>query len=130
MEKPLVLALGQLAGRQYITVFSNGCQKQESQADFSSGEQMPHTPSAKKRLRQGAKRREHNLEVTKEIKIQTKKFLRAVQGGDKAAAQQEYVACAKKLDKAAARRIIHPNKAARKKSQLARLLNAAPAPKS
>jgi small subunit ribosomal protein S20 len=85
---------------------------------------MPHTDSAKKRLRQNAKRQAHNQEVKKDIKIQIKQFLRAVKGGDKGATQQQYVTCAKKLDKAAARRVIHPNKAARKKSQLARLMNA------
>jgi small subunit ribosomal protein S20 len=92
---------------------------------------MPHTTSAKKRLRQTKKRQEHNLEVKKVIKIQFKQFLRAVKSGDKTAVQKEYVTCAKKLDKAAAQRIIHPNKAARKKSQLARMMNApAAAPKS
>ena len=88
---------------------------------------MPHTSSAKKQLRQTKKRHDHNLEIKKELKIQFKQFLRVVQGTDKAATQKEYVACAKKLDKAAARRIIHPNKAARKKSQLARMMNAPPA---
>ena len=83
--------------------------------------------SAKKRLRQYKKNQEHNLEVKQVIKIQIKQFLRAAKTGDKAALQKEYITCAKKLDKAAARRVIHPNKAARKKSQLARLMNAAAA---
>ncbi len=91
---------------------------------------MPHTPSAKKRLRQTAKRQEHNLEVKKTIKIQIKQFLRAVKGGNAEETRKELVACVKKLDKAAARRIIHPNKAARRKSQLARLVNTARAGKS
>jgi small subunit ribosomal protein S20 len=85
---------------------------------------MPHSPSAKKQLRQTKKRREHNLEVKRVIKVQIKQFLRAVKSGDKAATQKELVTCTKKLDKAAARRIIHPNKAARKKAQLARMANA------
>ena len=38
--------------------------------------------------------------------------------------QAELKAAIKKLDKAAAKRVIHPNTAARKKSQLARLANA------
>lgn len=91
---------------------------------------MPHSPSAKKRLRQGRKRQEHNLEVKKAIKVQIKQFLRSVKGGDKAAMEKELVTCVKKLDKAAARRIIHPNKAARKKGQLARLVNAQSAAKA
>jgi small subunit ribosomal protein S20 len=36
--------------------------------------------------------------------------------------RKEFTLAAKKLDKAAAKRVIHPNLAARKKSQLARLL--------
>ena len=49
--------------------------------------------------------------------------------------KKEAVAAVKKLDKAAAKRVIHPNLAARKKSQIARLINvkskppAEPAPK-
>jgi small subunit ribosomal protein S20 len=85
---------------------------------------MPHTTSAKKRLRQTKKRQDHNLEVKKAIKIQLKQFLRAVKAGDKEATRTEFIACVKKLDKAAARHIIHPNKAAHKKSQLTRLMNA------
>jgi small subunit ribosomal protein S20 len=64
------------------------------------------------------------------IKTQIKRFLAAVDGPvDKL--REEYNLAAKKLDKAAAKRVIHPNLAARKKSQLARALNqkaAAPKP--
>jgi small subunit ribosomal protein S20 len=37
--------------------------------------------------------------------------------------REQYRVVAKKLDKAAAKRVIHPNLAARKKSQLAKMLN-------
>jgi small subunit ribosomal protein S20 len=84
---------------------------------------MPHTKSAKKRLRQSAKRREQNLAVKKEIKNQIKQFLKAVQGGNPEQMRQEYTLISQRLDKAGARRVIHPNKAARKKSRLAHLLN-------
>jgi small subunit ribosomal protein S20 len=83
---------------------------------------MPHTHSAKKRLRQSIKRRAHNRAAKKAIKIQTKKFLAAVKEGSPDQARQEYNLTAKKLDKAGARRVLHPNTAARKKSQLARML--------
>ena len=85
---------------------------------------MPHTSSAKKRLRQTKKRREHNVEMIKDIKIQIKEFQRILKGGDKAAIDKQFKTCAKKLDKAGAKRVIHPNKAAHKKSQLARMLKA------
>ncbi len=80
---------------------------------------MPHTTSAKKALRQDAKRRERNRAAKKAIKGQIKKFLTALKEGTAEQKQAEFIACVKKLDKAGARRIIHPNAAARKKSQLA-----------
>jgi len=82
---------------------------------------MPHSSSAKKRLRQTQKRRLHNRSVKKAIKTQLKKFEASVNGPAEEL-RKEYVLAAKKLDKAAAKRIVHPNFAARKKSQLARVL--------
>jgi small subunit ribosomal protein S20 len=90
---------------------------------------MPHTKSAKKSLRQDQKRRDRNRAVKKGLKAEIKKFLTAVTAGNADAAKTEFVACVKKLDKAAARRVIHPNAAARKKSQLARKLGARAAAK-
>lgn len=84
---------------------------------------MPHTHSAKKRLRQTLKRRLRNIATKRALKKQIKKVLEAAESGSADQRRQEYVLAAKKLDKAAARRVIHPNTAARKKSQLARLLN-------
>jgi small subunit ribosomal protein S20 len=82
---------------------------------------MPHTSTAKKRLRQSKKRRLINRAVKKDIKTQLKKFDAAVPGPVEEL-RKEYNLAAKKLDKAAAKRVVHPNLAARKKSQLARVL--------
>jgi small subunit ribosomal protein S20 len=84
---------------------------------------MPHTSSAKKRLRQYEKRRLRNRATKSAIKTQIKRFLAAAKEGNLDLLREEYDLAAKKLDKAAARRVVHPNLAARKKSQLARLLN-------
>jgi small subunit ribosomal protein S20 len=84
---------------------------------------MPHTRSAKKHQRQSEKRRLHNRAVKRAIKTQIKRFEEALEGPIENA-RKEYSLSAKKLDKAAAKRIIHPNLAARKKSQLARALHA------
>jgi small subunit ribosomal protein S20 len=84
---------------------------------------MPHTSSAKKRLRQNAKRRLHNRAVKKAIKTQVKQVLAVVKEGGLDELREAYNLAAKKLDKAAARRVIHPNLAARKKSQLAKLIH-------
>jgi small subunit ribosomal protein S20 len=83
---------------------------------------MPHTSSAKKAMRQDAKRRDRNKSVKKAIKTQLKKFTTVLEEGTAEQKQAEFVAAVKKLDKAAARRVIHPNAAARKKSQLAKKL--------
>lgn len=93
---------------------------------------MPHLKSAKKSLRQNAKRRLRNRATKKGIKLEIKTFLAVVQNKDSTPEQlkTELSKAAKKLDKAAAKRVIHPNVAARKKSQLARMINkraAAPA---
>jgi small subunit ribosomal protein S20 len=83
---------------------------------------MPHTSSAKKRLRQTQNRRMRNRGVMKAIKVQLKQFAAAVNGPIEAL-RKEYDLAAKKLDKAAAKRVVHPNLASRKKSQLARVLH-------
>lgn len=85
---------------------------------------MPHTRSAKKQLRKTEKRRLRNRAVKSAVKTQIKKVLSVAQEGSAEQLKTEYNLAAKKLDKAAARRVIHPNLAARKKSQLARLLRA------
>jgi small subunit ribosomal protein S20 len=84
---------------------------------------MPHTRSAKKHLRKSEAKRLHNRAVKSAIKTQIKKVLQVAESGAADQLSKEYNLAAKKLDKAAAKRIVHPNLAARKKSQLARLLN-------
>ena len=83
---------------------------------------MPHTRSAKKNLRKNEKRRLRNRSAVRAIKTQIKKVLSVAQSGTVEELRKEYNLAAKKLDKAAARRVIHLNLAARKKSKLARLL--------
>jgi small subunit ribosomal protein S20 len=83
---------------------------------------MPHTRSAKKNMRKTEKRRLRNRAAKKAIKVQLKAFIAAL-GGPIDELKKQYNIAAKKLDKAAAKRVIHPNLAARKKSQLARALH-------
>jgi small subunit ribosomal protein S20 len=85
---------------------------------------MPHTSSAKKRARQYEKRRLRNRAVVKGIKKQYKSINEALEEGNAEKIQAELKLAMKKLDKAAAKKVIHPNQAARKKSQLARAANA------
>ena len=83
---------------------------------------MPHTRSAEKNLRKSEKRRLHNRAVKKAMKTQIKRFTAALEGPIEELRTQFNLAC-KRLDKAAAKRVVHPNLAARKKSQLARALH-------
>ena len=85
---------------------------------------MPHTRSAKKRWRQGEKRRLRNRTAIRQIKGQIKKVVATAEGENPETLVAEARLAIKRLDKAAQKRVIHPNQAARKKSQLARLLNA------
>lgn len=84
---------------------------------------MPHTRSAKKQLRKATKRRLHNRAIIKSIKTELKKVEATAKTGSVDDLRREFTVAVKKLDKAAAKRVIHPNMAARKKSQLAKLLN-------
>ncbi|MCS7166910.1 MAG: 30S ribosomal protein S20 [Gemmatales bacterium] len=83
---------------------------------------MPHSRNAKKRLRQNLKRRARNRSVKHAIKTQIKKALAAYKAGDLEALRKETSLAFKRLDRAACKRIVHPNYAARKKAQLSQLL--------
>ena len=63
--------------------------------------------------------------VKSKLKTIIKKLEAAVAAGDKAAAEAQLKVCTSELSKAAAKGIMHKNAAARKKSQLAKKLNAA-----
>lgn len=80
---------------------------------------MAHTASAKKRNRQSKQRNLRNRSVKHEIKTLIRRVLVAVEAKDSAAATRELQLAAQKLDKAASRRIVHRNAAARTKSRLA-----------
>jgi small subunit ribosomal protein S20 len=86
---------------------------------------MPTTKSAKKRLRQSLERRTQNRAVKSAVKTQIRKVRAAVAAGDLAKAQTELQLAAKGLDRAGAKRVIHPNAASRTKSRLAHLIRAA-----
>lgn len=81
---------------------------------------MPTTASAKKRLRQNFKRRAHNRSVKSALKSHIRKVREAVKAGDIETAEQHFRMTARRLDHAAAHRVIHPNKAARLKSRLSK----------
>jgi small subunit ribosomal protein S20 len=86
---------------------------------------MPNTPSAIKRLKQSTKRRLHNRITRKVIKTYTKRTLAGVAAKEFEKAEADYRLTCTKIDKAGARRVLHPNTAARRKSRLTRDYHAA-----
>jgi small subunit ribosomal protein S20 len=86
---------------------------------------MPHTESAKKRLRQNEKRRLANKARTTEIKTIRKQVLRALGDGKNDDAQTLYRELTKCLDQAAGQNVIHRNTAARTKARIAERIHAA-----
>lgn len=85
---------------------------------------MAHSLSAKKRVRQTLKRRARNRFRKEQIKEQVKNFTTALAGGDMAKAEAELNKVAQRLDRVAAKGTIHKNTAARRRSRLAKKLNA------
>lgn len=81
---------------------------------------MANTKSAQKRNRQDVKRNVHNRTQRSRMKTAIKKVTSETDSNQAGKALKETSAL---LDRLASRRIIHPNKANRKKSQLARAVN-------
>lgn len=79
---------------------------------------MPNITSAKKRVRQAAKRRMHNKHLRSRMRTHIKGVLNAVEAGDREVAQAAYNAAVPVIDSTADKGIIHKNKAARHKSRL------------
>jgi len=86
---------------------------------------VAHSLSAKKRIRQNAKRRARNRWRKRQIKDAIRQFSEAVRAGDKDLAAEKLKQCYKKLDQVAAKNTIHKNAAARKKARLAKAMNKA-----
>jgi len=86
---------------------------------------MPHTKSAKKRLRQNLKRQVRNRAVKSRLSTLRRRFNGALLAGDTAKAQDALTAAQKAFDQAGAKATIHKNNAARKVSRMYRRLQAA-----
>jgi small subunit ribosomal protein S20 len=83
---------------------------------------MPNIDQQKRRVRTAARERLENLRFRSTAKTLYKRLEDAVAAGDSTRAAEEHRALVRWLDRASGRRAIHPNKAARKKSQAARLV--------
>ncbi|QOJ13878.1 MAG: 30S ribosomal protein S20 [Planctomycetia bacterium] len=85
---------------------------------------MAHSLSAEKRIRQNAKRNARNRARKAELKSVMRKTQAALAGSDVAAAETAVKAAIRKLDRDSTGPTLHRNAAARRKSKLARKLNA------
>ena len=84
---------------------------------------MANIKSQIKRNRQNELDRTRNKSVKSRLKTLTKRFHAAVESGDDAAAKDAMGAATKALDQAAAKGVIHSNKAANQKARLAKRFN-------
>ena len=86
---------------------------------------MPNSISAKKSHRQSLKRGARNRGQRSALRTSVKRVREAVANGETEQAASLLTAATRKLDQAAAKNLIHANKAARTKSRLAKLVNKA-----
>ncbi len=85
---------------------------------------MANSASAKKRIRQNEKRRLRNQRRKRAVKQVVRQFDDDLSGGAKVAAAESLRAAYKVIDQTVSKGTIHNNTAARRKSALARKLNA------
>lgn len=83
---------------------------------------MANTLSAKKRIRQNAKRHARNKAVRSRVKSYVREARAAIEEGDWEAAEGAVQVASSELDRAASKGILHTNNVARRKSRLMRLL--------
>ncbi|MHC4939855.1 MAG: 30S ribosomal protein S20 [Planctomycetota bacterium] len=81
---------------------------------------MAHSRTSKKNIRKSEKRRLHNRGLNAAMRTEIKKVRTALESGDVEGAKAGFPRAQKLLDKAAKTNRMHPNKAARTKSRLAR----------
>lgn len=86
--------------------------------------EVPNIKSAKKRVLVTEKKTIRNRVVKTQVKNAIKKFLAAVEAGDKAAATEMFPSTCSVIDGAVSKGVLKKNTAANKKSGLASKLNA------
>ncbi len=83
---------------------------------------MPNIKSAKKRVLVTEKKTAENKAIKSALKTQIKKFLAAVNAGDKELAAKLYPETVSALDGAVTKGILHKNNASNKKAKFAKKL--------
>ena len=85
---------------------------------------MANSAQARKRARQADKQRGHNMSLRSELRTAIKQVAKAIEAGDKAAAQAVFSKSTSIVDSISDKKIIHKNKAARHKSRLSAAIKA------
>ncbi len=85
---------------------------------------MANTASARKRIRQTARRTERNVARKSRVRTFVKKVEAALAGQDKAAAQEALRAAQPEMQRAAGKGVMHKNAIARKLSRLNKRIKA------
>lgn len=85
---------------------------------------MANSAQARKRARQAMKQRAHNSSQRSEFRTAIKSVRRAIEAGDKAAAQTIFANVVSVIDSIADKRIVHKNKSSRHKSRLSAQIKA------
>lgn len=81
---------------------------------------MANIKQQKKRILTNAKATERNRQLKSELKTVIRNTRKAIEVGDRAAAEQALQVATKKLDKAVSKGVIHENQAANRKSKIAK----------
>ena len=85
---------------------------------------MANIKSARKRAKQAEKTRKHNMGLRSRMRTQIKNVIKAVEAGDKSAAQDAYKSAVPVIDSMVNKGIVTKNKAARHKSRLNKMVKA------
>lgn len=85
---------------------------------------LPNIKSSERSVKTDAERRAKNFAVRSTIRTATRKVVEATVAGQADDAKDLLTNASKVIDKAAAKGVIHKNAAARRKSRLARKINA------
>ena len=85
---------------------------------------MPNIKSSIQSVKTDAKRRAKNLAEKSRVRTASRKVLDAVEAGNAEEAKSLLTVACKTIDQAAANHVYHKNAASRKKSRLARKVNA------
>lgn len=85
---------------------------------------MANTAQARKRARQATEQRAHNVGLRSSFRTAVKKVRKAIEAGDKTAAQAVFKDSQCVIDSVADKNIVHKNLAARQKSRLSAAIKA------